>query len=1076
MRVPALVLAAVVLAGLTPVPPALAADRAPAADPVADRYQVALLTGDAVDVTVLRDGRTATMVRPGPGREHVGFVTRAPRGGPVTVTPADAEQPVSAGLLDRRLFEVAALREAGAATAVPLIVTGMPGLAGADRSLAGGAAQTFRAAPAGLWPQVLAGGPGRVWLDGRSRVADAASNTQIGVPVARARGLTGAGVRVAVLDTGYDAGHPDLAGRVTAARDFTADPAGPVDGHGHGTHVAGIVAGTHQGFPGVAPGVDLLVGKVCDNAGSCQDSAVIAGMEWAAAQGARVVNLSLTGQPTDGSDPLSQAVNRLSGGSGPLFVAAAGNTGGRSTVGTPAVADRALAVGSVGPTDQLSYFSNRGPRLADAAVKPDLTAPGEGIVAARAAGTSMGSPVSALRTAASGTSMAAPHVTGSAALLAQAHPGWTAEQLKAALTSSAVPNGLDVYGQGAGRLDVGRAVTATVSATSGAVSFGSFAQPYPTGQRAVTLTYRNDGPTPAPLTLSLVGSGVPGLWRLSEGAVFVPAHGQASVRLLLEPGLLGPAGDYTARVTANLDGQPVARTAAALTATAPQHQLTVRLVDRDGRPAAGNLGQVVSLYEDETGATPAITLRDGVGTATLPAGRYSVTAWIRTPKAGEPGRAGSGTVVHQLPVPLDGPREVVLDARTGNLAAVGTDRPGTTQRYASVDLMLTSRAGSPLTMSLGLNGAEPVYAAPVGAARPGSLTAGLNAILTGPGVAYHVATPYGDGVPADPRVRVRDADLGRVDSRYRAQGAPALGSRGANPFYLPGQQGASGGYATLPLPGRRTEYYTTAVTWYRTLYQRAADVPELRDLDGEVSAVPVRYAPGDAGPEEWNRAAFGPELLTSALNNGVHRYGDTLQVMTNMVAPAEAGHSANSYNQFGYLSGTTTLTDGGAVLGTSPLAGFGQFNLPAERRRYTLDISTRRDNAWSRLSTRVDSRWSFTSQRGEHPALMTIRPTGDLDDLNTASGYSWFTLDLTVQHAPTGPAATVREVRAEMSTDDGATWRQVWVLGGTGSAWQAVLFHPNANTGTGYVSLRLGATDANGDSVQTTTIRAYRLG
>ena len=106
----------------------------------------------------------------------------------------------------------------------------------------------------------------------------------------------------------------------------------------------------------------------------------------------------------------------------------------------------------------MSAFSSRGPRTGDSAIKPDIAAPGEDIVAARAAGTGMGTPLDQYYTAASGTSMATPHVAGAAAILAQQHPDWTAGQLKAGLMSAARPVDGTVYAQGAGRLDVGRAV------------------------------------------------------------------------------------------------------------------------------------------------------------------------------------------------------------------------------------------------------------------------------------------------------------------------------------------------------------------------------------------------------------------------------------------------------------------------------------------------------------------------------------------------------------------------------------------------------------------------------------------
>ena len=123
-------------------------------------------------------------------------------------------------------------------------------------------------------------------------------------------------------------------------------------------------------------------------------------MEWAAAEGAKVVNMSLGGGPTDGTDPLSQAVNDITAQTGTLFVVAAGNEGQDESVGTPGAAASALTVGAVDRNDQLAEFSSRGPRQGDAGLKPEITAPGVGIIAARAAGTAMGEPVDNLYTAA----------------------------------------------------------------------------------------------------------------------------------------------------------------------------------------------------------------------------------------------------------------------------------------------------------------------------------------------------------------------------------------------------------------------------------------------------------------------------------------------------------------------------------------------------------------------------------------------------------------------------------------------------------------------------------------------------
>ncbi|GAB3858608.1 hypothetical protein GCM10029963_58560 [Micromonospora andamanensis] len=209
---------------------------------------------------------------------------------------------------------------------------------------------------------------------------------QIGAPAAHQAGFTGQGVRVAVLDTGVDAAHPDLTGRVAESRNFTEET-NPGDIVGHGTHVASIIAGSGAASDGrnrgVAPDATVLSGKVCEEYG-CTESAILAGMQWAATEvEADVVNLSLGGADTPEVDPLEEAVNTLTEQTGALFVISAGNAGRAGTVGSPASADAALAVGAVDRDDQLADFSSQGPRVGDDALKPEITAPGVDIVAAR---------------------------------------------------------------------------------------------------------------------------------------------------------------------------------------------------------------------------------------------------------------------------------------------------------------------------------------------------------------------------------------------------------------------------------------------------------------------------------------------------------------------------------------------------------------------------------------------------------------------------------------------------------------------------------------------------------------------
>jgi len=571
--------------------------------------RITLITGDVVEVTPAGSGRSAATVRPGAGRERMRFHTFELDGG-LRVLPEDVVGQVGAGVLDPDLFDVEELLADGygAAESLPLIVQ----YAGGARSATALAGTAVRALPSiggaavradkdelsALWRSVggangsaLSGGIAKIWLDGRVRPVLDRSVAQIGAPSAWQAGYDGTGIDVAVLDTGIDGNHPDVAGQVEATQNFSDSP-DAVDHFGHGTHVAATVAGTGAGSggqrKGVAPGADLLIGKVLNDDGIGYDSWIIAGMEWAAASGAEVVNMSLGGGATDGTDPLSQAVNRITADTGTLFVVSAGNDGelGEQTVGTPGAADAALTVGAVDRDESLAVFSSRGPRVGDHAIKPDVTAPGVGIVAARAAGTAMGTPVDDRYTAASGTSMAAPHVAGAAALLAQQHPDLDAQALKDLIASTTRHNpALQVYEQGTGRVDVARAVSQPVFGT-GNLGFGALAIPdaRPTTRQ---LTYTNTGSTPLTLDLTVQvtnlenGQPDPDGFSVGSNQVTVPAGESVAVPVTLDPASLerGRHGGWV--VATGPDGVST-RTAVSATLRGRMHEVTFRMRDRAG--------------------------------------------------------------------------------------------------------------------------------------------------------------------------------------------------------------------------------------------------------------------------------------------------------------------------------------------------------------------------------------------------------------------------------------------------------------------------------------------------------------
>ena len=253
----------------------------------------------------------------------------------------------------------------------------------------------------------------------------------------------GAGVRVAVIDTGIDSTHPDLAGKVDGGYSAIQDSEAPdtyQDDNGHGTHVAGTIAASRngKGVVGVAPRARLYAVKVLDSDGSGSLSDVIKGIIWCANNGIQVANMSL-GAP-QGSDAMERAL-RYAKARGVVVVAAAGNSGG--AVGYPGAYPEVIAVSASDWNDHIAAFSSRGPEV-------DFIAPGVDILS-----TQMGGDYITM----SGTSMATPHVTGLAALaVSQGYRGMDGpDGVFAQLKKAATPlPGLDPTEQGYGMIDAGK--------------------------------------------------------------------------------------------------------------------------------------------------------------------------------------------------------------------------------------------------------------------------------------------------------------------------------------------------------------------------------------------------------------------------------------------------------------------------------------------------------------------------------------------------------------------------------------------------------------------------------------------
>ncbi|AQT75993.1 MULTISPECIES: S8 family peptidase [Streptomyces] len=221
-------------------------------------------------------------------------------------------------------------------------------------------------------------------------------------------GGDGAGVTAYILDTGIDYAHPEFEGRAEPGFDAVGDGAGGQDCEGHGTHVAGTVGGRTYG---VARAVRLVSVRVLGCDGRGEYSAVVAGLDWVAANATQpaVLNVSLGGGRSDAVNRAATAVAEA----GTLPVVAAGNSAADACTVSPASADRVLTVAASNRWDEQSAFSNRGGCV-------EIHAPGEQIDSALLGGDTV---------ALNGTSMAAPHVTGTAALYKAAHPAATPEEV-----------------------------------------------------------------------------------------------------------------------------------------------------------------------------------------------------------------------------------------------------------------------------------------------------------------------------------------------------------------------------------------------------------------------------------------------------------------------------------------------------------------------------------------------------------------------------------------------------------------------------------------------------------------------
>jgi subtilisin family serine protease len=976
------------------------------------------------------------------------------------------------------------------------VVQSLPGLhasaVAANRRDAAALWTSLTVPAAGARARALRPDLAKVWLDGVRRPALDESVPQIGGDVAHRKGFTGTGVTVAVIDTGIDDTHPDLAGKVVARKNFISQLEDERDRSGHGTHVASTIAGTGKAsggrFAGVAPDAKLMDAKVCNGSGFCNDSAILAAMQWAAAeQHAKIVSMSLGGPDSPGADPLESAVDSLSARFGTLFVVAAGNNGRARSLNSPATADAALAVGAVTKQDALADFSSQGPRN-DGAVKPEITAPGVDITAARSRDARLGTPGQPYLTL-SGTSMATPHVAGSAALLAQRHPDWSGPMLKSALMASAKPNpAIGVFAQGAGRVDIGRGIDQAVTSAPVSLNFGFHMFPHNVNTPVTRpVTYHNSGTAPVTLKLAVHAHNADGTataagtFTVSPATLTVPAGGDATAQVTADPRVPGPDGLLGGQLTAAGGTQSV-QTPFGMEKELESYNLTVNHLNSDGQPTSNFDTTVLNLaglgFRESIFGASTQTFR-------LRKGTYSVD----TEMASDP----RGYIALMQPkLVLDRDRTVNLDARLAKPIQVTVPNPTVKAVLTEVGFALKVHVGAGVEYSRSQSSFFPgiaVFTAQLGGG------AAANPDLTSIVHLEFADVPPDQVIRNSPTLYLLSWYLpGRFVTGYQRAVAPgelatlhrnfpASGPIEPWSITFPSNPAVTFGAGTarlhmFRLPFKRTELINNDggnTSWRMVLQLMDHSTDNVQEV-GRYLGVPTKYAPGHTTTEWWNRAAVGPQLPTRAGAGfaPTTRTGDTLALSLGLWNDRDGHHGSTDFSPASVPSHLILSRDGTDIVNSSFSDPPFHVDVPASAGTYRFEVSGSR-GAPVELSTSVDAVWTFRSSHvdGTTPKVLplsTIRFLPSLDLTGTAPAGRPFDLKLDVKRQFGAPAASIAKLTVEVSFDNGTTWVKVPVSSTTHGG-TAHLTHPAQ---AGFVSLRASVTETDGSKAVLTILRAYR--
>lgn len=927
---------------------------------------ITMITGDRV--TRFADGRVA--VARGTGREQIRFTDFRLDDGRHYVLPEDARPLVVAGLLDRRLFDVTGLvaggyDDLGTAT-IPLIIAAPdPGVT-AEPALTG---------------------------------------------VEITKGFTTAGASSAKL-----------------AKPATATAWPAIKASGQRVWLDGKRTPLpNQTGPG--PVGKPFGDEICAGANSCDESAILAGMESATGQAADVVAIGFGSRALPELDPaqvdpVQQAMNRLSETTGTLFV-----TPTRAWR-DPAGANSALTVGDT------------------------------------AAGADLPEHETSVR-----------QVAGAAAALAERHPDWAPGELKAALLGAATSKPAHTTGP----IGLQQAITQPVIVARPDLSFGT--QPWPHQDDAPVaeeLTYRNVGDEAIELTLTSELSGPDGRQapagavRLSTDKLTVPAHGTAAVRVMSNTAHAGPDGGYHGRVIAqptNRDSGEVATpvgTSIRVGKEAESYTLTVEHLDPAGKLTGKGMSQLFGLDVD---VRQDLYEADGTVRVRLPKGDYLLVGDVVD--ADDP-----NSPWHRLVQP-----KLRLDKDTTVRVDASTTKPVTTtveQKVAQpalVELGVDRRAGGKsFISSLRMPDFRGVRTAQIGtgvsAEEMTSYLASTWAVPGGDGEFKNTPVTYGLLNTAQGEYftgfqrAVADRELAKVVTQHNAQ-REGRGATKAFFAFAPGVTGTSGLLLPYDLPSRVTHYLEGGVAVWSAAFGESGRDQNGLPVDVTALGQPDRgYTAGQEYRERWNAAVFGPLFN---FPGHVGRKGDLLWFGAPMYSDQD-GHRGGSFLD----QAATKVYRNGELVGEGAIGQL-EVTVPPGEARFRVVRATERSSV-SGFSRRIHASWEFTSdtasEEGVSLPLWMLRYAPDVDDRNNVKATPLTVLPVSVNPQPEGAVGQLREVTVSISGDEGKSWRPALPVPQGNSRFLAIALTPH---GAKNISLRSRVRDSDGNVFDLTIISAYHL-